>query len=294
MNARSAVSVVLLGLVLSIAAAPSSEAQFPGHVGRFVSRAAGLTTYAKDGSGPKILDLGPQLEGQNAEYPSFTPNGKAIVFDATTKTGDSEIFRIKAGGGTAVQLTHNTTLDWGPDQGPSLIVFVCDRASNDEICTMRPDGSGLKRLTKNDDEDWNPKWSPDGSRIVFSSDRRATHDIFSMKPDGTGVRRLTADFGDELEPDWSPDGTRIVFWTNSTNPGSLVVIHSDGSHRNVLAVASPYPDDPRTPVWAPNGTRIAFGVGDQIWTRRPNDDTTAIRTVVSSGSKDNIGWQPLP
>jgi Tol biopolymer transport system component len=287
--------VAVLGMAIGvIAAAPPSVAQFPGRPGRFVSRANGLTSYARDGSGAKKLNLGTKLQGKHVEYPSFTPSGKAIVFDGPSEAADTEIFRVKAGGGTARQLTRNTTLDWGPDQGPSRIVFVCVRASGDEICTMKLDGTGLKRLTKNDADDWNPKWSPDGSRIVFSSDRRGSHDIFSMKANGTGVRRLTDDPAGEFEPDVSPNGARIVFWSDATNPGRLVTIRSDGTGWNVLAVDSPYPGDPRTPVWSPNGKRIAFGVADQIWTRQPNDDTSAIKIAVTSGSVDNIGWQPIP
>jgi len=293
MKLRTAFAIALVGSALAIVAAPPSGAQFPGRIGRLVSTANGLTTYAKDGSHPKTLNLGPLLAGQDTEYPSYTPSGTAIVFDATTPAGDNEIFRVAAGGGTATQLTHNTTLDWGPQQGPDLIVFVCHRGPDDEICTMRKDGSGLRRLTRNGADEWNPKWTPNGSRIVFSSDRHGSHDIYSMKPDGTGVRRLTDGPAGEFEPDVSPDGRRIVFWSDATNPGQLVVTNMDGTHRNVLKVDTPYPDDPRTPVWSPNGKRIAFGVADQIWTREPNDDTGAIHAVVSSGSSDNIGWQPL-
>src|SRR5262249_49880217 len=156
-------------------------------------------------------------------------------------------------------------------------------------CTMRKDGSDLRRLTRNAADEWNPKWTPDGSRIVFSSDRHGNHDIYSMKPDGTGVRRLTDASAGEFEPDASPNRRRVVFWTDATPPGRLVVMNIDGTHRNALAVDAPYPGDPRTPVWSPNGRRISFGVVHQIWTREPNDDTSAIHTVVPSGSSDNIG-----
>ena len=282
-------------LVLTFIVSHPAAAQFPGRPGRFVSTADGLTTVARDGSHPRILKLGPALKNAGVEYPSYTPRGRSIVFDASRDADpDYEIYRVSARGGKAVQLTLNDRTDWGPDQGPDRIAYVCVRGGDDEICTMRLDGSSVRQITSNDANDWNPKWTPDGSRIVFSSDRRGTMDIFSMRPDGTGTRRLTDDPGDELEPDMSPSGKRIVFWSNLVAPGSLVVMRADGTHQNILAVATPYPGEPRTPVWSPNGTRIAFGTTDQIWTRTPTDDLGAIKVVVASGAGNNIGWQPLP
>jgi len=293
MSMRTRGAIVSIIAALALVGAQPAGAQFPGRPGRFVGTTNGLTTFAKDGTDPTMLQLGAKLVGAGVEYPEFTPNGKAIVFDASTGSDpDYEIYRVPAGGGKAVQLTHNTATDWGAEQGPDRIVFVCTRGSNDEICTMKPDGSGIRRLTTNTDEDWDPTWTPDGSRIVFSSNRRGSHDIYSMKADGTGTRRLTDGSGDELEPDVSPDGRRIVYARNASN--MLVVMRIDGTHANTLAVPSPYPSRLRTPTWSPNGKRIAFETSDQIVTRSPTDDTSAIKTVVASGAGNNIAWQSRP
>jgi TolB protein len=125
---------------------------------------------SKGGANPSLAAPG----SDKADFPSWTPNGRSIVYDSDAD-GDYEIYVVNVSGGTPRQVTHNTSTDWGGNQGlGGRIVFVCTKSTSEEICTIKPDGTGLKRLTNNSAEDWNPKWSPDGNKIVFSSNRKAT------------------------------------------------------------------------------------------------------------------------
>jgi TolB protein len=262
-----------------------ADAQFPGRNGRFVDAVGDdIVTWPKNGGSSTVL----VTMASGTEYPSWTPNGKAVVFDSNAD-GDYEIYRVPASGGEARQLTDNSSTDWGPHQGPDdRIVYVCRRPASEEICVMRKDGSHRRRLTDNSAEDWNPKWSTDGSLIVFSSTRAdGNHDIWVMRSDGTHRRRLTDKPADEVEPDFSSDGRMIVFWKDTAEP-KLILMRADGTHERIVATRGV--GAPRTPSWAPNGSRIAYAPDDQIRTVRP--DGTGHRKIVASGAGGNIGWQP--
>jgi Tol biopolymer transport system component len=278
----------LVPLIGAVGNTPAAQAQFPGHNGFFVAAngpSHHLILLDKNAANPNTLVSIPT----NADYPSFTPNGKAVVFDAPGAVTEA-IFRVPTGGGTASQLTHGSVYSWGSNQGPNgLIVYVCEKP-DDEICTMKANGSNVTQITHNSDLDWNPKFSPNGSRITFSSDRDGDQEIFSMDVDGSHVRQLTHNSTGDFEPDYSPNGKKIAYWSDATSPTELVVMNADGS--NPLPIASPH--GARTPSWAPNGTLIAFAgdTDDQIYTVQPNG--SGLVQLGTSGSGNNISWQPRP
>src|SRR5215208_3771377 len=52
-------------------------------------------------------------------YPSYSPNGKKIVYSGSSSSGDTEIYTIDAGGGgSKIQLTHNNNDEFDPDYSP--------------------------------------------------------------------------------------------------------------------------------------------------------------------------------
>ena len=146
--------------------------------GIFVMRPDGsqmrqITTFSTDnfefsGDGLNLPD----------DHPSFSPDGKTIVFTSSRAAGPSIV-------------------------SPNAF----------DIYTMDANGANVRRLTNNNALDVEPAFSPDGTKIAFSSTRDGgDHDLWVMNADGSNPVRLT-DFGndDETEPAWSHDGTRIAF-----------------------------------------------------------------------------------
>ena len=87
-----------------------------------------------------------------AMMPSWSPDGKQIVFALTTKPGNlSEI----------------------------------------QIYVVNIDGTGLKKLTNDPGQNMCPKWSPDGSRVLFynqpPSNGTSTPRLICVSADGTGT-----------------------------------------------------------------------------------------------------------
>jgi Tol biopolymer transport system component len=138
-------------------------------------------------------------------------NGKIAY--ASSRSGNYDIWVMKADGSEQTQLTTNTAGDrmpaWSPDG--SKIAFASNRSGNYDIWVMKADGSGQTQLTTNTAGDRMPAWSPDGSKIAFASNRDGNDEIYVMNSDGTGQTRININASIDHYPTWSPNGIKIAF-----------------------------------------------------------------------------------
>jgi Tol biopolymer transport system component len=114
-------------------------------------------------------------------YPSFSRDGKQIVFRKILPAKNSEVFVMNADGSSPRNLTNNPGFDgwprWSPDD--SKIVFGSNRSGIDyEIYVMKADGSDVQQVTQLRGRNTSPKWSPDGKRISFDHAAQGECDIF--------------------------------------------------------------------------------------------------------------------
>jgi Tol biopolymer transport system component len=154
--------------------------------------------------------------------PSWSPNGKQMVFDHKLTAGDDEqVYVMNADG------------------------------SNVHVAFTRPLHGELFALG------WEPKWSPNGGQIAFTAvddSSLSSFEIYVMNADGSVAHRLAQNAA--CCPAWSPDGRTIVFVGSGGNPGRIYLINSDGSNQRSLTARSA--NDTFSPAWSPDGKRIAF------------------------------------
>jgi TolB protein len=137
-------------------------------------------TIKTDGTDPRQLT---HDKGVNT-YPSFTHDGRHILFRKIVPSKNSEVFVMNADGSSERNLSNNPAFDgwprWSPDD--SKIVFASNRGGPDyEIYVMNADGTGIQQLTQSGGRNTSPKWSPDGKRISFDHAGQGECDILLIK-----------------------------------------------------------------------------------------------------------------
>jgi len=185
-------------------------------VGRYF-RAPGLPSsqialIKADGSGYREI----AEEGVNNGFPSWSPDGKRLVY----KRGKQLVIQSIADG-KITPLTDGSHWDNFPQWSPKgdVIMFTTDRDGDFELYTIHPDGSATHRITNVAGNDAHSIWSNDGEWIVFSSGRKGFKDemalydsvpqpygeIFAMRADGSDVRQLTDNKWEDATPGWAPE-----------------------------------------------------------------------------------------
>jgi TolB protein len=199
--------------------------------------------------------------------PSFSPNGKKIVF-ARRATDSREL---------------------------------------SDLFVMRVDGSDLRRLTRGHGQESHPEFSPDGRHITFDRHVFAGTitlenpypgmEIFAMRSSGTHVRRLTHDSIQDEAPTYSPDGRSIIWSRHSGNYGSLWEMTRKGASPHPLMDLSRGGTDPD---FSPDGRWILFEDYNEPYPLgagiMPASGGTPVGLPQSYGIPSPLDptWQPLP
>ena len=171
-----------------------------------------------DGSGQTRLTFGdpveqpasydkpmpPEIEVTRDTYPSFSPDGKEIIF-TSYRDGNADLFLMSVDGSNQRALT-NTTSHYHNIQAiftsdGKNIVWASDRDGDYDLFTMKVSGSDKKKLTEGGFGSHCPCFTRDGKKIIFCADLQGpSWDIFIMDADGKNIEALFESFGD----DWTP------------------------------------------------------------------------------------------
>lgn len=170
---------------------------------------AKIMRVRRDGTGAEDLTDGTVHSG----FPSYSADGKEIVFRTWTDTGSTlTILNLETRKTRVLSTDYDNLPGWSPDGSRIVFTRRVDTV-NFDIYTIRPDGSDLTRLTTNRANDGHAVWTADG-RIMWNSgmygfrDEAALYDntfqqygqIFIMNADGTGKKMLTDSLWEDSMP----------------------------------------------------------------------------------------------
>jgi TolB protein len=272
---------ILLLLLTAAAAliafgAASAHATFPGPNGRiaFSDYVSGqISAVNPDGS--ELRQLTHTGPNRASDSPSWSPNGKRILFSRFRTDSDddqSRIWIMNSDGTNQHQLAGETPgfRDYTPKFTPDAAQIVFSRCQPDDgVCAiwkMHADGTHKQALTPyvhsatNEAIDFAPSVSPDGKWIAFgrfASDGFAAR-IFIMCADGSRPHAVTPPRLEGFDPDWSPDGRRITFSSNAPRPGSSAfTIKPNGTDIRRIT-PDRFPHNDAGSAYSPRGNRLVF------------------------------------
>jgi len=172
--------------------------------------------------------------------PSFTPDGKQIVF-VSSVGGCCGIFEANLNGSNVHPITSSKANDAEPKVNPktgSQIAFSTGRSGPEQIYLMNMDGTDAERLTDGTGEASNPSWHPDGQFLAFAWTRgymAGAFNIFYLDVARPGnYKQLTHGEGKNENPSWAPDGKHIVFMSTRTGASQIWSMLADGTQLQQL------------------------------------------------------------
>ncbi|MCW5725466.1 MAG: Tol-Pal system protein TolB [Maricaulaceae bacterium] len=141
--------------------------------------------------------------------PSFSPDGRQIVF-TSSRGGATQLYVMPSGGGGEAQRIsfgegRYTSPVWSP-RG-DLIAFVKQLRGRFMLGVVRADGSGEERILFESYFVDTPAWSPNGRVLLFTRGEMAAQgmrsEIWSIDLTGHNLRRAPTG-GPASDPAWSP------------------------------------------------------------------------------------------
>ncbi len=174
----------------------------------FVDASGGVYVMRADGSHRRLITKG----GLAADGPSWSPDGKRIVFARQVSAVRWRLYTVSTNSGHLRALTSGRVPALNPAWSPDgrRIAFA-QEFGRWQIFTIKPDGRSRARISNGRASETFPTWSPNGRRLAFVRQVGSSTAVFTIRVDGRGPRRLSPRSMMALQPAWSPDGRRIAF-----------------------------------------------------------------------------------
>ena len=171
--------------------------------------------YMMAASQGKALTQITDSRGEWEDNPSFSPDGKYIIYDKSpsgVNKRDGEIWIKNRETGENTLLGKGAQPSFSPDG--QTIAYIKYSGVDADIFTMTIDGENQVQVTDSKKGfAQNPRWSPDGRFLIFSAlkDNRNS-DIFVIRTDGEMLTQLTTNESTDAQPYWTSDG--YIYFTS--------------------------------------------------------------------------------
>jgi Tol biopolymer transport system component len=190
----------------------------------------GILAFVTQKGGTDVLNLfNTKTDEKIADYafenlvnigsPSFSKDGKKIVFSANDFSGKCDLYIFNLQTEKTTRLTNDYYDDRDADISPDgkTIVFSSDR-SNSELTAaynlhfLNLETNEIKQITTGKETNYSPRFSNDGKKIAYTSDKDGPQNIWILKleEDTFTARRITNFTTAAFDPRWCGEDS-IVF-----------------------------------------------------------------------------------
>lgn len=226
--------------------------------GRYGSLVRDLYVVGADGRGRRRLTT-----DRRATSPSFTPDGRSLVFVGAAGDGDglagrsspaANVFLLDLGTGAERALTaytgdvQITTARLSPD-GARVAYALFDAEGRRRLATVEVATGRVETLPVGEDvpdaarDDRGPVWSPDARRLAWTSLRDGVPNVFVADWAAGAETRVTGLFTGATVTDWLPadsahaDGRLVVVATETKRRDRAYAV--DAARRPTVAIPPP-------------------------------------------------------
>jgi dipeptidyl aminopeptidase/acylaminoacyl peptidase len=199
--------------------------------------------------------------------PLWSPDGRQVMFTATTEGQDQGVFIVPADGGEPIQLGDErgrldaSMPDWSPD-GKRIVFASRSRGMSDVGIYDLPDRR-IEWLTDSGHECYDPCWSPDGLSLAYRENHEG--DVGIVLHELSGEKHFfQVEPGIHTQPAFTPDSKRLVFtFSGPRRPADLWVLNIKEGKLRQLTSSVPSSIDPYVLV-APTKVRYESADGRSI------------------------------
>ncbi len=192
------------------------------------------------------------------ETPAISPDGRSVVFVASTG-GSRQIWLRLVAGGSPLQLTRDTGDHlfprWSPDSNSLLYVSpAAEGAASGALWEVPALGGPPRRIV---DGVSAADISRDGAKLAFFRFEAGRVELAVADRDGSAVRPIAQlDTGYYyLSPRWSPDDRSIAYYRTITNIADLFVVPATGGTPRQVTHDATVGEGL---TWSSDGSRIIF------------------------------------
>jgi dipeptidyl aminopeptidase/acylaminoacyl peptidase len=187
-----------------------------------IHRLAALTA-----SGALLLTL---VTGAHSAGGASAARPRGTIVFAGKRSGNFEIYSVRADGTRLGQLTRNRVSDTAPVFSPDGRRIVFTRSYNNNCCfhslwLMNADGSRQRQLVSYGDQ---AAWAPDSRRIAFTTSRASRGNSQPLVIANVDGGRRVVVRGTNYKPAWSPDGRWIAVSREKGDRTDVAIVRSDG------------------------------------------------------------------